>query len=96
MPDGEQKAKETKRMIDLIRHLLGFREYPKYDIVSRYFVYKRALLEEAEKLVKPILFVKKKIFTISVLKNSAKPSAPINSIIKSSRNEKTSSNRMKN
>jgi rifampicin phosphotransferase len=27
------------------------REYPKYGIVSRYFVYKQALLEEAERLV---------------------------------------------
>ncbi len=29
LPDGEQKAKETKRMIDLIRNFSGFREYPK-------------------------------------------------------------------
>ncbi|HEY5750781.1 MAG TPA: phosphoenolpyruvate synthase [Chryseolinea sp.] len=51
LPEGEQKAKETKRMIDLIRNLSGYREYPKYSIVSRYFVYKQALLNEAEKLV---------------------------------------------
>lgn len=50
LPDGEQKAKETKRMIDLSRNLLGYREYPKYDIVSHYFIYKQALLEEAGKL----------------------------------------------
>ncbi|MFN8491348.1 MAG: phosphoenolpyruvate synthase [Caldilineaceae bacterium] len=50
-PDGEQKAAETKRMIDLVRNLIGYREYPKYDIVSRYFVYKQALLKEAERLV---------------------------------------------
>ncbi|WP_343703869.1 phosphoenolpyruvate synthase [Chitinophaga sp.] len=52
LPDGEQKAEETKRMIDQIRDLAGYREYPKYGIVSRYFVYKQALLKEAEKLVK--------------------------------------------
>src|SRR3989475_9138316 len=51
LPDGEQKAKETKRMIDLIRNFIGYREYPKYGIVYRYFVYKQALLKEAEQLV---------------------------------------------
>ncbi|MCM3570160.1 phosphoenolpyruvate synthase [Neobacillus mesonae] len=51
LPDGEQKAKETKRMIDLIRNFIGYREYPKYGMINRYFVYKQALLNEAEKLV---------------------------------------------
>jgi rifampicin phosphotransferase len=51
LPDGEQKAKETKRMISLIRNFIGYREYPKYGIVSRYFAYKQALLKEAEQLV---------------------------------------------
>ncbi len=51
LPDGEQKAKETERMISLVRNLSGYREYPKYGIVSRYFVYKQALEKEAERLV---------------------------------------------
>ncbi|HEY6287456.1 MAG TPA: phosphoenolpyruvate synthase [Ktedonobacteraceae bacterium] len=51
LPDGEQKAKETKRMISLIRNFIGYREYPKYGMVHRYFVYKQALLKEAEQLV---------------------------------------------
>lgn len=51
LPDGEQKARETKRMIDLVRNLIGYREYPKYEIVSRYFVYKQAFLREAAQLV---------------------------------------------
>jgi pyruvate,water dikinase len=51
LPDGERKAEETKRMIDRVRTFIGYREYPKYSIVSRYFVYKRALLEEADRLV---------------------------------------------
>ncbi len=51
LPDGERKAAETKRMIDLVRTFIGYREYPKYGMVSRYFVYKQALLEEAERLV---------------------------------------------
>lgn len=50
-PDGEQKARETKRMIDLVRNFAGYREYPKYGMVSRYFVYKQALLKEAQQLV---------------------------------------------
>ncbi|MFJ5876630.1 rifamycin-inactivating phosphotransferase [Streptomyces sp. NPDC093088] len=52
LPDGERKAAETKRMIDRVRTFVGYREYPKYGIVSRSFVYKRALLEEAERLVR--------------------------------------------
>jgi pyruvate,water dikinase len=52
LPDGEQKVKETKRMIDLVRNFIGYREYPKYGMVNRYFVYKQALLKEAEQLVK--------------------------------------------
>ena len=51
LPDGEEKAEETKRVISLIRNFIGFREYPKYGIVSRYFIYKLALLKEAERLV---------------------------------------------
>lgn len=51
LPDGEQKAKETKAKIDLIRNFIGYREYPKYGMVNRYFVYKQALLKEAEQLV---------------------------------------------
>ena len=51
LPDGEAKADETKRMIDRIRSFIGYREYPKYGMVSRYFVYKQALLEEADRLV---------------------------------------------
>ena len=51
LPDGETKAGQTKRMIDRVRTFIGYREYPKYGMVSRYFVYKRALLAEAGRLV---------------------------------------------
>jgi phosphoenolpyruvate synthase/pyruvate phosphate dikinase len=51
LPDGEGKAEEAKRMIDRVRTFAGYREYPKYGMVSRYFVYKQALLEEAGRLV---------------------------------------------
>ncbi|MDX2848688.1 phosphoenolpyruvate synthase [Streptomyces sp. PA03-3a] len=52
LPDGDRKADETKRMIDRVRTFIGYREYPKYGIVSRYFVYKQALMAEAERLVR--------------------------------------------
>jgi pyruvate,water dikinase len=51
LPGGEQKARETEAMIDRVRTFAGYREYPKYGMVSRYFVYKQALLQEAERLV---------------------------------------------
>jgi phosphoenolpyruvate synthase/pyruvate phosphate dikinase len=51
LPDGEQKAEDAKRMIDRVRTFIGYREYPKYGIVSRTFIYKQSLLQEAERLV---------------------------------------------
>jgi pyruvate,water dikinase len=51
LPDGQRKAEEAKRMIDRVRTFIGYREYPKYGMVSRYFVYKQALLKEAERLL---------------------------------------------
>ncbi|RTE07107.1 phosphoenolpyruvate synthase [Paenibacillus whitsoniae] len=51
LPDGEDKAAETKRIIDILRNFSGYREYPKYGMVNRYFIYKQALLKEAERLV---------------------------------------------
>jgi phosphoenolpyruvate synthase/pyruvate phosphate dikinase len=66
LPDGEQKADEAKRMIDRVRTFIGYREYPKYSIVSRYFVYKQALLDEAERLVAAnVLPVKEDIFYLT-------------------------------
>ncbi len=38
-------------MIDLMRNYIGYREYPKYGMINRYFVYKQALLKEAEGLL---------------------------------------------
>ncbi|MBT2700417.1 phosphoenolpyruvate synthase [Bacillus sp. ISL-40] len=59
LPDGKQKAKETKRMSSIIRNFIGYREYPKYGMINRYFVYKQALLKEAEKLVQEGVFHEK-------------------------------------
>jgi pyruvate,water dikinase len=52
LPDGDRKAQEARRMIDRIQTFTGYREYPKYGMVSRYFVYKQALLSEAGRLVR--------------------------------------------
>ncbi|MFD7427610.1 rifamycin-inactivating phosphotransferase [Streptomyces sp. NPDC059818] len=52
LPDGDRKADGTERMIARVRTFIGYREYPKYGIVSRSFVYKRALLAEAGRLVR--------------------------------------------
>ena len=48
---GIGKADEVKRMIDRVRTFSGYREYRSTGMVSRYFVYKQALLDEAERLV---------------------------------------------
>lgn len=50
LPEGQEKVHETKRRISLIRNFSGYREYPKYSMIQRYFVYKQALLKEAETL----------------------------------------------
>jgi phosphoenolpyruvate synthase/pyruvate phosphate dikinase len=66
LPDGEQKVKETKRMIDLVRNLSGYREYPKYAFISRYFIYKQALLKEADQLVQAnVIHEKEDIYYLS-------------------------------
>jgi pyruvate,water dikinase len=53
-------------MIDRVRTFIGYREYPKYHWVSRYFVYKQVLLEEAEYLVQTqVLREKEDIFYLT-------------------------------
>ncbi|MFD3418911.1 rifamycin-inactivating phosphotransferase [Streptomyces decoyicus] len=66
LPDGDRKADEAKRMIDRVRTFIGYREYPKYGIVSRYFRYKQALMKEAECLVQAgVLPEKEDIFYLT-------------------------------
>ncbi len=67
LPDGEQKARETKRMIDRVRTFAGYREYPKYAIINRYFVYKQALMDEADRLVQAgVLRDREDVFYLTV------------------------------
>lgn len=51
LPGGQRKAKKTRKMISVLRNFIGYREYPKYAFIQRYFIYKQALLKEAAKLV---------------------------------------------
>ncbi|MFC3801171.1 phosphoenolpyruvate synthase [Cohnella sp. GCM10012308] len=67
LPDGEQKALEAKQKIDLVRNFIGYREYPKYGMISRYFVYKQAILKEAERLVQAGVFrAKEDVFDLAL------------------------------
>ncbi len=50
-PDGEARAAETERTIERLRTFAGYREYPKYGMVSRMMAYKEALLAVAADLV---------------------------------------------
>lgn len=66
LPNGKQKSKKTKRMISVLRNFMGFREYPKYTFIQRYWIYKQALLKEAAKLVqKEIIREKEDIYYLS-------------------------------
>jgi phosphoenolpyruvate synthase/pyruvate phosphate dikinase len=65
-PDGAEWADETAGMIDRLRTFIGYREYPKYAIISRYFVYKQALLAEAERQVRAgVLAEKEDVFYLT-------------------------------
>lgn len=59
LPDGKKKAKETKYMISIVRSFIGYREYPKYAMINRYFIYKQALMKEAKRLVQESIIEKK-------------------------------------
>lgn len=52
LPDGGSKAEQTRRMIDRVRAFTGYREYPKYAMIRRYGLYRRALQSEAERQVR--------------------------------------------
>lgn len=51
LPGGKRKAKKIRRMASVIRNYIGFREYPKFSFVKRYYIYKVAMLKEVQKLL---------------------------------------------
>lgn len=93
LPGGNQKADETKRMIDRVRTFIGYREYPKYGIISRYFVYKQALLEEAERLVQAGVIPERRTSSTSRSRNSTTSCARTRWMTSSSSSARTPSGR---
>ncbi|MET0908528.1 MAG: rifamycin-inactivating phosphotransferase [Ilumatobacteraceae bacterium] len=66
LPDGARKAADTEANIARVRTFIGYREYPKYGMVRRYFIYKQALLAEAERLVQAgVVLAPEDIFYLS-------------------------------
>lgn len=59
LPRGKKKAKKIRCVSSVIRNYIGFREYPKFSYMKRYFLYKKAMLKEAEKLVNNNLLLNK-------------------------------------
>jgi pyruvate,water dikinase len=54
-------------MIRRLRNFAGYREYPKYGIVNRSFLYRHALLKEAERLVRAsVLSEKEDIYYLTI------------------------------
>lgn len=54
-PPGSRRLRPVpprSRWIERLRAFIGYREYPKYGMVSRYFINKQALLSEARRLVR--------------------------------------------
>lgn len=66
LPGGKRKAKKTKKMLSVLRNVIGFREYPKYSFIKRFQIYKNALLKEASLLAeKGILLDKEDIYYLT-------------------------------
>ncbi len=51
LPDGAQKVEEMRAKISVLRNFIGYREYPKFAMVQRYFEYRKAILREIDRLV---------------------------------------------
>ena len=50
LPGGKNKVKKAEKAISIVRNYIGYREYPKYAMVSIYWVLKQAMMKEAVKL----------------------------------------------
>ncbi len=90
LPDGEQKVQDAKAMISLLRNFAGYREYPKYGIVNRFFVYKQALLKEIDQLVQAhVLPCKEDSYYLNFeeLREMARTHQPANELISKRKEE---------
>ncbi len=66
LPGGEEKARETKEKIALVRNYIGYREYPKFGKVSRMYIYKQAIVAAATNMVKAgVLKEKEDVYWLS-------------------------------
>ncbi|MEN6326921.1 MAG: phosphoenolpyruvate synthase [Syntrophomonas sp.] len=66
LPGGQGKARKTRKKISIVRNLIGYREYPKYMHIQRFYIYKQALLKEAGRLVqKEIIQNKEDIYYLT-------------------------------
>ncbi|WP_337043256.1 phosphoenolpyruvate synthase [Emticicia sp. 17c] len=66
LPDGEQKASEVARVIGILRNFIGYREYPKYSIISHLSVYKQGLMKEAQRLQEEeVIYEKEDVFFLT-------------------------------
>ncbi|MGI2328939.1 phosphoenolpyruvate synthase [Planococcus sp. YIM B11945] len=66
LPQGKKKAKKTQKQISLLRNFIGYREYPKFAFIQRFFFYKKALMKEAAILEqKHVLEKKEDVFYLS-------------------------------
>lgn len=50
LPGGRRKAKTAKHKIEVLRSIIGYREYPKYTFMSFFLPFKESLMREAERL----------------------------------------------
>ena len=62
-------------MIDRVRTFAGYREYPKYGIVSRYFVYKQALMRKPGAWCRPACCARRKTSSTSGSRSSTRSCA---------------------
>ncbi len=90
LPEGDRKAAEAKQAIGVLRNFAGYREYPKYDMVSRYYLYKQALLKEGDRLVKTGVIPEKEdmyFLTLEELEEAVRTGRPVDGLIGSRKAE---------
>jgi len=90
LPGGERRALETTQMVSLLRNFIGYREYPKYSIVSHFFVYKQALMKAVAQLVEAGVINEKEdsyYLTFEELREAARTNKPDRELINKRKEE---------